>query len=153
MSPANVIDMLTEDHKQVLTMFEEFERSSTEQRDRLVHEIIQSLTTHTSVEEEVLYPFIRAEVPDGNQLMDEAEREHQEAKDAMEALRDLSPDDPSFEDAFRTLKEGLQHHIEEEEGEVFPKLTQVADEPALVDLGRTVAQARAMRPRGDRPAG
>lgn len=54
MSPANVIDMLTEDHKQVRTMFSELERSPVELRDRLVHEIIQSLTTHTSVEEQVL---------------------------------------------------------------------------------------------------
>lgn len=84
--------------------------------------------------------------------MDEAEREHQEAKDAIAALRGLSPDDPAFEDAFRTLREGVEHHVEEEEGEVFPKLSQAADQAKLAELGQRLAQARAMRPREDRPA-
>ncbi len=83
--------------------------------------------------------------------MDEAEKEHQEAKDVMATLSGLSPDDPAFEDAFRTLREGLEHHVQEEEREVFPKLTQAADESKLVELGQRMAQARAMRPRQDRP--
>lgn len=150
--PADAIDMLTEDHKQVRRMFEDFERSTADQRDRLVHEIIHSLLTHSRIEEQVLYPFIRAEVPDGDQLIDEAEREHQEAKDAIDRLRDLNPDDPSFEEAFRTLREGVEHHVEEEEGQVFPKLTQAADEPTLAELGQRLAQARTLSTRGDRPA-
>ncbi len=128
--PANAIDMLTEDHKQVQVMFQEFERSTPDQRDRLVHEIIQSLGTHSRIEEQVLYPFIRAEVPDGDQLMD---------------------DDPSFEEAFHTLREGVEHHVEEEEGQVFPKLAEAADEATLAELGQRMAQARALSPREDRP--
>jgi iron-sulfur cluster repair protein YtfE (RIC family) len=153
MSPVNVIGMLKEEHKEVLTMFGQYDGADGEQRDRIVHEIIESLTKHTRIEEQVLYPFIRAEVPDGDQLMDEAEREHQEAKDAMSRLAALSPGDSDFEDAFDTLREGLQHHVQEEEEEVFPKLAEAADEARLVELGRSLAQAKTLSTRESRPPG
>ena len=152
MSPANAIDMLVEDHKQVNDMFERYERSDREQRDRVVHEIIESLTKHSRIEEQILYPFIRDHVPDGDQLMDEAEREHQEAKDAMSRLSELSPDEAEFDEAFHALKDGVQHHVQEEEGEVFPKLREVADEPTLAQLGQRLGQAKALSTRYPRPA-
>ena len=153
MSPVNVIGMLKEDHREVITMFGQYDEAEGEQRERIVHELIESLTKHTRIEEQVLYPFIRAEVPDGDQLMDEAEQEHQEVKDAMSRLAGLSAGDPDFEDAFRTLREGLQHHVQEEEDEVFPKLTEVADEATLVELGRSLAQAKSLSTRQPRPPG
>ena len=151
MKPVNVIDMLVEDHRQVNNMFSQYEGADAEGRDRLVHEIIQSLTTHTRVEETVLYPFIRAEVPDGDALMDEAEQEHQEAKDAIDKLRALEPDDAEFDDAFQTLRSGMQHHVAEEEAEVFPKVAEAADEAKLMELGQRLAQARTLSTRDDRP--
>ena len=147
MSPANAIDMLTEDHRQVKAMFQRFQGGETAQRDQLVHDIIHSLNTHNRVEETVLYPFIRAEVPDGDKLMNEAEQEHQEAKDAIAELSALDASDPAFEDAFRRLRESVEHHVEEEEGEVFPKLAQAAGEEGLADLGQKLAQAKAMSTR------
>ncbi len=151
MGQNSVTEMLEEDHKEVNALFGSYEGADGERRDRLVHEIIESLTKHTRVEEEILYPFIRAEVPEGEQIMDEAEREHQEAKEAMDRLRDLSPTDPAFDDAFQALRDGIQHHIEEEESEVFPKLVQAADDAALVELGSRLAQAKALSPRTPRP--
>lgn len=152
MAQNDVIDMLIQDHHQVNNMFEQYdEGADPERRDRLVHDIIQSLNKHARVEEDILYPYIRAEVPDGNSLMDEAEHEHQEAKDAIAKLSELAPEDAAFNDAFRTLKEGVQHHVQEEEQEVFPKLREVADEAKLMELGRTVAQARTLTMREDRP--
>jgi len=151
MGQVNVIDMLTEDHKVVDTMMNSYDGAGPERRDRLVHEIIESLTTHARIEEQILYPFIRAEVPGGDELMDEAEGEHQEAKDAMAKLSDLSPDDPAFDEAFQTLREGVRHHVEEEETEVFPKLAQAADDEALVELGSRLAQARTLSLRTPRP--
>ncbi|HSH58700.1 MAG TPA: hemerythrin domain-containing protein [Acidimicrobiales bacterium] len=151
MGQNSVTEMLKEDHKEVNAMFRSYEGADEERRDRLVHEIIESLTKHTRVEEQILYPFIRAEVPGGDQLMDEAEQEHQEAKDAIARLRELSPGDPAFDDAFQALREGMQHHVEEEESEVFPKVTEAADDEALVELGSRLAQAKALSPRTPRP--
>jgi hemerythrin superfamily protein len=139
--------MIIEDHRLVQSMFQRFDSGGEAQRDQLVHDIIHSLNTHSRVEETVLYPFIRAEVPDGNAMMDEAEREHQEAKDAMAQLSALEPSDPAFEEAFRTLREAVEHHVQEEEGEVFPKLAQAANEEALAELGQKLAQAKAMSTR------
>ena len=153
MSPANVIDMLKEDHKQAEALFTQYEGGGEEQRDRIVHEIIESLTKHSRIEEQILYPFIRAEVPDGDQLMDEAEREHQEAKDAMARLSELSPGDPEFDEAFTALRDGVRHHVHEEEGEAFPKLAEAADEAKLAELGRTIAQAKALSTREPRMPG
>ncbi len=151
MSQANVIDMLTEDHRQVDLMFERCERAGAEGRDRVVHDIIQSLNTHSRVEEDVLYPFIRAEVPDGDELVDEADQEHQEARDALVKLSELSPGDAAFDEAFRTLRDGVRHHVQEEEEDVFPKLAEAADEAKLIELGQRVAQAKALSTRQDRP--
>ena len=152
MAQNNVIDMLTEDHKQVNAMFESYdEGADPERRDRLVHEIIQSLKTHARIEEDVLYPYIRAEVPGGSQLMDEAEQEHQEAKDAIARLSELSPDDAEFNEAFATLKSGVQHHVQEEERDVFPKLAEAAGDAKLIELGQRIAQARTLTMREDRP--
>jgi iron-sulfur cluster repair protein YtfE (RIC family) len=149
--PQNAIEMLEEDHKQVNGMFGTYEGADAANRDRIVHDIIQSVRTHTRVEETVLYPYIRAEVPGGNEMIDEAEQEHQEAKDAIERLSALSPEDPEFDEAFTTLRDGMQHHVQEEEQEVFPKLAEVADEATLAELGQRMAQARTLSTREDRP--
>jgi len=151
MIKTNVISMLTEDHKVVEALMSSYDGADGERRDRLVHEIIESLTKHTRIEEQILYPFIRAEVPDGDELMDEAEQEHQEAKDEIAKLSDLSPDDPAFEEAFQALRDGVRHHVEEEETEVFPKLTEATDEATLVELGARLAQAKALSTRAPRP--
>ena len=150
MIKTNVISMLTEDHKVVEALMSSYDGADGERRDRLVHEIIESLTKHTRIEEQILYPFIRAEVPDGDELMDEAEQEHQEAKDEIAKLSDLSPDDPAFEEAFQALRDGVRHHVEEEETEVFPKLTEATDEATLVELGARLAQAKALSTRAPR---
>jgi hemerythrin superfamily protein len=151
MIKTNVISMLTEDHKVVEALMSSYDGADGERRDRLVHEIIESLTKHTRIEEQILYPFIRAEVPDGDELMDEAEQEHQEAKDEIAKLSDLSPDDPAFDEAFQALRDGVRHHVEEEETEVFPKLTEATDEATLVELGARLAQAKALSTRAPRP--
>jgi len=151
MARVTVIDMLTEDHKVVDALMTSYDGADGERRDRLVHEIIESLTKHTRIEEQILYPFIRAEVPDGDELMDEAEQEHQEAKDEIAKLSDLSPDDPAFDEAFQALRDGVRHHVEEEETEVFPKLTEATDEATLVELGARLAQAKALSTRAPRP--
>ena len=150
MGQNSVTEMLMEDHKEVNALFASYEGSEGERRDRLVHEIIESLTKHTRIEEQILYPFIRAEVPDGDQLMDEAEHEHQQAKEAIARLKDLSPDEPAFDEAFQSLRDGVQHHVQEEESEVLPKLTEAADDAALVELGRRLAQAKALSPQTPR---
>ncbi len=151
MARVTVIDMLTEDHKVVDALMTSYDGADGERRDRLVHGIIESLTKHTRIEEQILYPFIRAEVPDGDELVDEAEQEHQEAKDEIAKLSDLSPDDPAFDEAFQTLRDGVRHHVEEEETEVFPKLTEATDEATLVELGARLAQAKALSTRAPRP--
>jgi hemerythrin superfamily protein len=151
MARVTVIDMLTEDHKVVDALMTSYDGADGERRDRLVHEIIESLTKHTRIEEQILYPFIRAEVPGGDELMDEAEQEHQEAKDAIAKLSDLSPDDAAFDEAFQELRDGVRHHVEEEETEVFPKLTEATDEATLVELGSRLAQAKALSTRAPRP--
>ena len=149
MSPANAVEMLVQDHLVVSNMFEQFEGMPPDRRAGLVREIIRSLETHARVEEDILYPYIRAEVPDGDRLMDEAVQEHQEAKDLMARLRELQADEPEFEEAFQALKEGIQHHVQEEEGEVFPKLRESADEATLAELGQRIAQAMALSPPPD----
>jgi hemerythrin superfamily protein len=137
------VKLLIIDHEKVERLFDEIEAAeSPTQRNGLVAHLDAELTRHTTVEEEILYPFIRDVVPDGPSMVEEAEREHAEAKEALVAVVRLDPSTPAFASALKRLEQLVGHHVDEEEGSVFPKLESSADEPDLLRLRAVLEQAR-----------
>ena len=135
--------LLVVDHEKVELLFEEIEGAQTpDQRRGLVAQLDAELTRHTRAEEEVLYPYIRKYVPDGDSLMDEAEHEHDEAKQALVDVATYDPSTSEFRDALQTLKKLVDHHVREEEREIFPKLEATAESGDLVRLGSDLEAAR-----------
>jgi hemerythrin-like domain-containing protein len=116
------INMLKEDHDRVEKAFKEFEkldREDTETVRQLVAMVCEELKVHTTLEDEIFYPAVR-EAIDDEDIMNEASVEHETAKMLIEQLENMQPDDPNYHATFTVLGEYVMHHVEEEEGEMFP---------------------------------
>jgi hemerythrin superfamily protein len=116
------IAMLIEDHQKVQKMFKTFESTDDQQkRQELATEICNELTVHTQLEEQVLYPAAR-EALEETDLVDEAKVEHQVAKDLIEKIKQSRPHDEEYCALVTVLGEYVNHHIDEEQKELFPQL-------------------------------
>jgi hypothetical protein len=122
------LELLKEDHRHVKKHFREFERLDPLRDPKLCLELAQRVCTeleiHARLEEELFYPAAREGLAerDGEDLIDEAEVEHNSLKILIAELRSLTPEDPKFKANFTVLGEYTRHHVKEEEGELFEKL-------------------------------
>src|SRR5687767_9388554 len=116
--------LLKADHDKVKKMFKEFERLHEEESDdeaeQLAKQICAELTVHATVEEEIFYPEVRAAIDDED-LLDEAEVEHATAKDLIAQIEGMSASDDKFAAKVMVLGEYINHHVKEEQDEMFPK--------------------------------
>jgi hemerythrin-like domain-containing protein len=119
----NAITLLMEDHEYVKKAFRAFEKMDHEDHDAmkaLVSQVCAALKVHTKVEEELFYPAARKALKDED-LMNEAEIEHDSAKTLIRRLERMKPNDPKYVATFTVLGEYVKHHVKEEESEIFPK--------------------------------
>jgi len=120
----DAIAMLTADHKKVKKLFADFDKlkeaGSDEDKASIVDQICNELKIHTELEEEIFYPAVRKAIDDGD-LMDEALVEHAGAKELIAQLEDASPEDDLYDAKVTVLGEQIEHHVKEEEGDMFPK--------------------------------
>ncbi len=145
----DAISLLVRDHRAVEELFEDFEQlgaDQTSQRRRVVDTIIEELSVHAAIEEQELYPFLRQEAPGGGEMADEGLEEHEEAKQLLSSLRQMSADDAGFDSTVAQLITDVRHHVEEEENQFFPQLREVTGADQLVELGRRLQQARSTAP-------
>lgn len=125
-SATDAILLLTSDHEEVKQMFEDYAElveaeGPSDERQALAAEICQALTVHATIEEEILYPAAR-DALDDEDLVDEAQVEHDGAKDLIAQIMEMDADDELFDAKVTVLGEYIEHHVKEEEGEMFPKL-------------------------------
>jgi hemerythrin superfamily protein len=135
--------LLTRDHNDVKKLFKQYEKLSRgeadgDERQALAAQICSMLTVHSTIEEEIFYPAAR-EAGVEEDLLDEAEVEHASAKDLIGQIQSMSPDDELYDAKVTVLGEYVNHHVEEEEGQMFPKCRR-----AKMDLAG-LAQALAER--------
>ena len=118
----DAISMLRADHEKVTEMFERYEDLRTaNQKAKLAREICKELSVHARLEEEIFYPAVR-EAIDDEPLMDEAEVEHQSAKDLIAQIQEGSPGDELFDARVKVLGEYIKHHVKEEQNEMFAQV-------------------------------
>jgi hemerythrin superfamily protein len=138
----DALKILKQDHDKVKKAFKQFERMDHE--DPAAHELaaqtVADLKLHAAVEEEVFYPAVRMAI-DEDELMNEAEVEHKSAKLLIQDLESMKPGDPMYAASFTVLGEYVQHHVEEEEGEMFPKARKAKVD--LASLGEQIAAFKA----------
>ena len=124
----NVFEMLKSDHRHVQDLFTTFEDADKRTRASIAEETLTALEVHASLEEELVYPAI-AEVIDDEETVNEAKEEHHVAKLLMKELHKMDAGDEGFATKFKVLGELVGHHIEEEEGEMFPQAEEGGFEP------------------------
>jgi iron-sulfur cluster repair protein YtfE (RIC family) len=112
--------LLEADHRKVEDLFESIEKAEGAERSRLVTELETAVRSHMQLEEEVLYPAMAPVT--GEETVQEGNNEHELARKSLQDMVAMAPDEPGFGAALEATKAGIQHHVEEEEGEVFPQL-------------------------------
>jgi hemerythrin superfamily protein len=128
---AQIVTMLEEDHSKVAKLFKRYEKmtdAGDKARFKLAEQICAMLKVHTTIEEELFYPRARDVLGDDEDLIDEAEVEHASAKQLISDIERMETGDPLFDAKVKVLGEYIEHHAEEEEDEMFPKLKKKADD-------------------------
>lgn len=120
----DAISLLKADHKSVKKMFKDFgkrkDKMSDAEKETLVAQICRELTIHTKIEDEIFYPAVRNAVDDED-LVNEATVEHASARDLITQLQSMSVTDPLYDAKVTVLGEYVDHHVREEQDEMFPK--------------------------------
>jgi iron-sulfur cluster repair protein YtfE (RIC family) len=115
----DVTRILEADHRKVEDLFSKIERADGKARTPLVAELADALEGHMRLEEDVVYPALEPVV--GMEPITEGETEHKLARKVLADVERLAPDDPGFGAALAALKAGIEHHVKEEEDDVFPE--------------------------------
>ncbi|WP_380871704.1 hypothetical protein ACFB49_26560 [Sphingomonas sp. DBB INV C78] len=119
--PADAIKLLKDDHKEVKSWFQQYEKLEKDSdKQVLADKICLALTVHARIEEEIFYPAAR-EAIDDDDLLDEAEVEHASAKQLISEIEAMTAGDRLFDAKVLVLGEYINHHVEEEESEMFPE--------------------------------
>ena len=135
----NAISLLMKDHKHVKDMFAQYDALSDRSfatKKKLADQICHELTVHTQIEEEIFYPAVRRPIHDGD-LMDEAVVEHASAKELIAQILAMDPTEDLYDAKVTVLSEQIEHHVKEEEGDMFPKVRKTAVD--LDALGQEMA--------------
>ena len=146
----DAIVMLKDDHKEILRTFRDFEQAgeeALETKARLVDKMIELLTVHTYIENEVMYPRVRELVPDVEDDVLESYEEHHVADVLVTELSAMKPSDERFTAKTMVLIENVRHHIEEEETEWFPQVREALGRKVLQEIGADMGEARKKAPR------
>jgi hemerythrin superfamily protein len=128
----NAIDMLTQQHREVEELFARAEKAEGGQKRDLANAIADKLAIHVAIEERHFYPATRSTRTE--ELLRQAVEEHLSAKRLLADLIDTDPDDPQFDAKIKVLRKQIQHHVEEEEGQLFPKVLKLISTQELEDL-------------------
>ncbi len=122
---SDAVKLLTDDHKEVHALFQKYKKLLGKDEDGtlrrpLAEQICVLLTVHAALEEEIFYPAARKAGVDAA-LLDEAEVEHASCKDLIAQIRDMDADEECYDAKVTVLGEYIDHHVKEEQDEMFPK--------------------------------
>ena len=141
----DALRLLTDDHDKMRKLLDELETTTergVKTREELFSKIKGELTIHEIIEEEIFYPALK-EHPKAKDIVLEGYEEHHVVDTVMAELEDLPVDDESWGAKAKVMKENIEHHIEEEEGEMFKTARSVFDRSELDDLGERMAARKA----------
>jgi hemerythrin superfamily protein len=146
----DAIVLLKNDHRDVKKLFRQFEKAgenATVAKGEIVRKIIEMLTVHTYLENEIMYPQVRKLLPEVEDDVLESYEEHHVADVLCMELWSMDPNDEHFDAKTTVLIENVEHHIQEEEDEWFPKVREGLGRKKLQEIGQQLADKRPSAPR------
>ena len=139
----NALELLKEDHRKVEHLFGKVKATEEEEHKALFEKIKEELEIHTHIEETIFYPKMKeSENKELEDIIAEGYQEHYVAKDLLREISELVEDSEAFEPKLKVLMEGVTHHVQEEEGEMFPKIEEIFDEETLKELGAEMEEEK-----------
>jgi hemerythrin-like domain-containing protein len=134
--------LLTTDHEEASAMLNRLEATDdATERQQIFTQLKQALDVHAHIEETIFYPLLKQEA-ETREITLEAYDEHQEMKDILQQLTSTAPTDDDWDDLVTDLKDTIEHHVEEEEGEMFPQARQVLGQQKLDEVGTRMMQEK-----------
>jgi hemerythrin superfamily protein len=149
----DAVELLTSQHREVDQLWSSLENrgaSGPDQPSDVVRRIVQLLSQHDAVETKLLYPAVR-EVPGGDELADHSLDEHQEVRELLKEVDRGNANDPATITKLGECIAAVKHHVEEEEGVIFPKLRAAMTQEQLHELGADMAHAMEKAPTHPHP--
>jgi hemerythrin superfamily protein len=150
----DAITLLKQDHRTVEKLFKQFEKAGDnahKTKRKIVDQVIEELSKHAAIEEQVFYPAVREEVKDVEDLTLEALEEHHVVKWTLSELEGMSPEHERFTAKMTVLMESVRHHVEEEEGEMFPEVRKALGRKKLGKLGDQMESLKGIAPTRPHP--
>ena len=149
----DAITLLKQDHKTVEKLFKQFEKSEGKSQEarKIADQVIEELSVHAFIEEQIFYPAVRAEMPDAEDDILEALEEHHVAKWLLSELDGMPPSNERFKPKMMVLIESVRHHKEEEETTLFPEVRKELKRKRLTELGDEMEAAKKTAPRKPNP--
>ncbi|WP_426207911.1 hemerythrin domain-containing protein [Massilia sp. TWP1-3-3] len=140
----DAIELLTQDHENVKAMLEQYEAlgdRAMASKKKLAIKICTELTKHATAEEEIFYPAVRAAGKDKEDMVDEAVVEHASAKDLIAQILEMEASEELFDAKVKVLSEMIEHHVKEEEEEMFTQAREAGLDLAM--LGQQISARKA----------
>jgi hemerythrin superfamily protein len=150
----DAITLLRDDHATVRDLFKRFEGSGDQaykSKRTVVDRIIEELSLHAAVEEQVFYPAVRQAVESTEDEVLESLEEHHIVKWTLSELEGMDPRDERFDAKVTVLIESVRHHMKEEEGDLFPKVRKAVSAAELKELGALMQQVKKSAPTRPHP--
>jgi hemerythrin superfamily protein len=150
----DAITLLKADHKKVAKLFREYKaahKAGRSDRTKIVAKVIEELSIHAAIEEQVFYPAVRSEVPKLEDDVLESLEEHHVLKWTLAELSAIDLSDERYEAKVTVLMEEVRHHVEEEETDWFPKVRDALGRKRLAELGDRLEAAKKRAPRTPQP--
>ncbi|MBV9487002.1 MAG: hemerythrin domain-containing protein [Frankiaceae bacterium] len=142
----DALAILIADHNRVRGLFARFntanDADAVDEMSTLAEQIIEELTVHTSIEETHFYPWVVSISDETKETVSEGIEEHHVVKTLITEIQSLQPDQPEWAAKMTVLIENVEHHAEEEEEELFPKVRSATDADAREALGETLEGAK-----------
>lgn len=140
----DAFELLKQDHKKVSGIFEKLEATTergVKTREELFAQLKQELDVHARIEETVLYPVLK-QLDETEDITLEAYEEHNVVKQLLAELEEMPKDDESWGAKLKVCQENVEHHVEEEEGEMFKDARKVLSQEQIDDLGARLEAAK-----------
>jgi iron-sulfur cluster repair protein YtfE (RIC family) len=145
----NAIELLKNDHDKVDKLFQKVKANPDGDNTDRFEKIKAELEVHTEVEETIFYPYL---IENGDEelqkLTKEGIEEHHQAKIFLKEISSLKEDSEKFDPKLKVLMEDIQHHVQEEEGEMFPMVEEQFDSNILEKLGKEMEAAKSKLKKG-----